>query len=60
MNRSLSSHSREGGNPVRFGSPLDPRLRGDDGLLAALDAESAEVLQTIRRSLSTIEEGRLI
>ena len=51
-------------NPVRYARVLDPRLRGDDAWcgeevihrspqdimdeIAALDAESAEVLQTIR------------
>ena len=47
MNRSSDCHSREGGNPEP--PKLDSRLRGNDGRIAALDAESAEVLQTIRR-----------
>jgi len=57
-------HSRAGGNLAVFGLPLDSRLRGNDGWggeqvvhrspqeimdeIAALDAESAEVLMTIR------------
>jgi hypothetical protein len=41
-----SRHSRGGGNPDS--KALDSRLRGNDGTIAALDAESAEVLQTIR------------
>jgi len=57
-------HSRAGGNPVRRARRLDSRLRGNDAWrgeevihrspqdimdeIAALDLESAEVLQTIR------------
>ena len=47
-----SRHSRAGGNPVR--PKLDSRLRGNDGGIAALDAESAEVLQTIIPSESSV------
>jgi|GEM_PF-3109278 len=43
---------KAGALPLRNGTVQHP--------IAALDAESAEVLQTIRRSLSAIEEGRLI
>ena len=60
----FTRHSRAGGNPVRYARVLDPRLRWDDAWcgeevvhrspqdimdeIAALDLESAEVLQTIR------------
>jgi hypothetical protein len=57
--RRLNRHSRAGGNPGagRTRTLLDSRLRGNDGRgspqeivdeIAALDAESAEVLTTIR------------
>ena len=32
LGRTLGRHSREGGNPVSSQTPLDPRLRGNDGL----------------------------
>jgi hypothetical protein len=44
-------HSRAGGNPVITRTPLDSRLRGNDEQIAALDAESAEVLGNIKALL---------
>lgn len=48
MSDKAPRHSREGWNPVIMHYAIDSRLRGNDGRVAALDAESAEVLQTIR------------
>jgi hypothetical protein len=41
-------HSRAGGNPFITRTPLDSRLRGNDEQIAALDAESVEVLGNIK------------
>ena len=48
MSFPLVRHSRAGGNPVITRTPLDSRLCGNDEQIAALDAESVEVLGNIK------------